>query len=126
MRCSSCQAAFAAAPVSDTDRKQVLDAVIAHLEIEYIDPDVGRRAARKLRDKSVQTLLKNAGDGTAVAAALRDKLRAETGDGHLNFEFSEKELPADQAAADAGFNEQEMERYYALIIDLRRNEHRSR
>lgn len=111
--------AFAAAAlVSDTDRKQVLDAVIAHLETEYIDPEVGRRVARKLRDKSVQQLLKNAGDGTAVAEALRDKLRAETGDGHLNVEYSEKELPSEQAAADAEFNEQEMERYYGAHLNF--------
>jgi C-terminal processing protease CtpA/Prc len=106
------------APVTDTDRKQVLDAVIAHLENEYIDPDVGRRAARKLRDKSVRELLKNADDGVAVAATLRDKLRTETGDGHLNVEYSEKELPADQAAADAEFNEQEMERYYGAHVNF--------
>jgi len=107
-----------AAPVTDADRKQVLDAVIAHLETEYIDPDVGRRAAAKFRDRSVQQLLKNAGDGTAVAAALRDKLRAETGDGHLNVEYSEKELPSDQAAADAEFSEQEMERYYGAHLNF--------
>jgi C-terminal processing protease CtpA/Prc len=110
--------AFAAAPVTDTDRKQVLDAVIAHLETEYIDPDVGRRAAKKLRDKSVRELLKKTTDGTALAEVLRDKLRAETGDGHLNVEYSEKELPADQAAADAEFNEQEMERYYGAHVNF--------
>lgn len=110
-------AAFAA-PVTDTDRKQVLDAVIAHLETEYIDPEVGKRAAQKLRDKSVRELLKSAGDGTAVAEALRDKLRAETGDGHLNVEYSEKELPSDQAAADAEFSEQEMERYYGAHLNF--------
>lgn len=110
-------AAFAAESVSDTDRKQVLDAVIAHLETEYIDPDVGRRAAKKLRDKSVRELLKNAADGNAVAEALRDKLRAQTGDGHLNVEYSEKELPANQAA-DAEFNEQEMERYYGAHVNF--------
>lgn len=110
--------AFAAAPVTDSDRKQVLDAVIAHLETEYIDPDVGRRAAKELRGKSVQESLKSAGDGTAVAEALRDKLRAATGDGHLNVEYSEKELPSDQAAADAEFSEQEMERYYGVHVNF--------
>jgi C-terminal processing protease CtpA/Prc len=110
-------AAFGA-PITDVDRKQVLDAVIAHLETEYVDPDVGKRAAKKLRDKSVRELLKSAGDGTAVAEALRDKLRAETGDGHLNVEYSEKELPSDQAAADAEFSEQEMERYYGAHVNF--------
>lgn len=107
-----------AAPVTDADRKHVLDAVIAHLETEYIDPDVGRRVATKLRNKSVQELLKSAGHGTAVAAALRDKLRAETGDGHLNVEYSEQELPSGQAAAEAEFNEQEMERYYGAHVNF--------
>jgi C-terminal processing protease CtpA/Prc len=106
------------APITDTDRKRVLDAVIAHLETEYIDPVVGKRAAKRLRDRSVRTLLENAGDGTAVAEALRDKLRAETGDGHLNVEYSEKELPSDRAAADAEFNEQEMERYYGAHVNF--------
>lgn len=107
-----------AAPVTDADRKQVLEAIIAHLETEYVDPDVGRRVASKLRDRSVQELLRNAGDGAAVAAALRDKLRAATGDGHLNVEYSEKELPSDQAAADAEFSEQEMERYYGAHLNF--------
>lgn len=109
--------AFAAA-VSEADRKAVLAAVILHLETEYIDPDVGRHAAKKLREKSVRDMLANTSDGTAMAAALRDKLRAETGDGHLNVEYSEKELPDDQAAADAEFSEQEMERYYGAHLNF--------
>lgn len=111
------QAAFAA-EVSEADRKAVLAAVIAHLEAEYIDPEVGKRVARKMREKSVRDMLANASDGTAMAAALRDKLRAETGDGHLNVEYSEKELPSDQAAADAEFSEQEMERYYGAHLNF--------
>lgn len=107
-----------AAPVTDADRKQVLDAVIAHLESEYIDPEVGRRAAKKLRGKPVQQSLKSAADGTEVATVLRDELRAATGDGHLNVEYSENELPSDQAAADAEFNEQEMERYYGAHVNF--------
>lgn len=111
------QNTFAAA-IGEADRKAVLAAVIAHLETEYVDPDVGRRVARKLREKSVRDMLANASDGTAMAAALRDKLRAETGDGHLNVEYSEKELPANQAAADAEFSEQEMERYYGAHVNF--------
>ena len=107
-----------AAAVSEADQKAVLAAVIAHLETEYIDPEVGKRVAKKLREKSVRDMLANASDGTAMAAALRDKLRAETGDGHLNVEYSEKELPSDQAAADAEFSEQEMERYYGAHVNF--------
>lgn len=111
------QSALAAA-ISEADRKAVLAAVIAHLETEYVDPAVGKRAAKKLREKSVRDMLANASDGPALAAALRDQLRAATGDGHLNVEYSEKELPSDQAAADAEFSEQELERYYGAHVNF--------
>ncbi|MDY6947137.1 MAG: S41 family peptidase [Pseudomonadota bacterium] len=106
------------APVSEADRKAVLAAVISHLQTEYVDPDVGRRVAKKLREKSVRDMLANASDGAAMAEALRDKLREETGDGHLNVEYSEQALPDDQAAADAEFSEQEMERYYGAQVNF--------
>jgi hypothetical protein len=109
------QGAFAAA-ISESDRTEVLAAVITHLETEYVDPEVGKRAARKMREKSVRDLLAKASDGNALAAALRDKLRAETGDGHLNVEYSEKALPEDPAAAE--FSEQEMERYYGAHLNF--------
>jgi hypothetical protein len=108
------QGAFAA--ISESDRKEVLAAVIEHLETEYVDPEVGRRAARKMREESVRDLLARASDGHALAAALRDKLRAETGDGHLNVEYSEKVLPEDPGAAE--FSEQEMERYYGAHLNF--------
>jgi C-terminal processing protease CtpA/Prc len=107
-----------AAAVSEADQKAVLAAVISHLQTEYVDPDVGRRVAKKLREKSVRDMLASASDGTAMAEALRDKLRAETGDGHLNVEYSEKELPDNQAAADAEFSQQEMERYYGAHVNF--------
>lgn len=107
-----------AATITDTDRKNVLAAVIKHLESEYVDPEVGQRVAKKMREKSVRDMMASASDGAALAAALRDKLRAETGDGHLNLEYSEKELPDNQDAADEEFSEQEMERYYGAHVNF--------
>jgi C-terminal processing protease CtpA/Prc len=111
---SFCILSAAAAELSDADRREVMSAVISHLDKEYIDPSVGRAAAKKLRQHSPDALI-TAESGPSFARAVTDVLRETTGDGHLAVEYSEKELNAD---AKADFTQQEMERYYGAHLNF--------
>ena len=111
------QIASAAEPLTDADRKQVVQAIVEHLESEYVDPQVGQRAAKVLRKKSAANAFKSAATGPAFAEVLTRELRDETGDGHLNVEYSEKPLSAEVQANDE-FTAQEMERYYGAHVNF--------
>jgi len=99
-----------AAEVAQADRASVVSAVTKHLESEYVDLTVGRKAAQQLRRRFNAAALRKAGTGAAFADELTRALREETGDGHLKVEFSEAALSEDAKAADEKFSSQEMER----------------
>jgi hypothetical protein len=107
-----------AAAVTPADRASVVAAVVSHLESEYVDPKVGSKAAQQLRRRFDAAALEKADTGAAFAEALTRALREETGDGHLNVEFSEAALSEDAAAADEKFTAQEMERYYGAHLNF--------
>ena len=110
-------AAFAA-ELTQGDRASVVSAVTEHLESEYVDLTVGRKAAQQLRRRFNAVALKQAGTGADFAEALTRALREETGDGHLKVEFSEAALSEDTKAADEKFSAQEMERYYGAHVNF--------
>jgi Peptidase family S41 len=107
-----------AAEVTQTDRAAVVAAVVSHLESEYVDLKVGRKAAQQLRRRFDAAALKKAGTGAAFAETLTRALREETGDGHLKVEFSEAALSEDAPAAHEKFAAQEMERYYGAHLNF--------
>lgn len=107
-----------AAEVTQADRASVVAAVVSHLESEYVDLTVGRKAAQQLRRRFNAAALRKAGTGIAFADALTHALREETRDGHLKVEFSEKALSEDAAAADQQFSAQEMQRYYGAHLNF--------
>ena len=100
------------------DRASVVAAVTKHLESEYVDLSVGRKAARQLRRRFNAAALKKVETGAEFAEALTRALREETGDGHLKVEFSEAALSEDSKTADAKFSAQEMERYYGAHVNF--------
>ena len=109
-------AAFAA-ELAQADRASVVSAVTKHLESEYVDLTVGRKAAQQLL-RRFNARLKKATSGAEFAEALTRALREETGDGHLKVEFSEAALSEDSKAADEKFSAQEMERYYGAHVNF--------
>jgi C-terminal processing protease CtpA/Prc len=109
-------AAFGA-EVTPADRAGIVAAVTAHLESEYVDADAGRKAAQQLRRQFGGNARGGNEDAVAFAKRLTEALRADTGDGHLTVEFSEKALSED-AAAEEEFSAQEMERYYGAHLNF--------
>jgi C-terminal processing protease CtpA/Prc len=107
-----------AAEVTQADRASVVTAVVSHLESEYVDLTVGRKAAQQLRRRFNAAALRKAGTGAEFAEALTRALREETGDGHLKVEFSEAALSEDTKTADEKFSAQEMERYYGAHVNF--------
>jgi len=111
---------FTAAQAGDleaADRKAVVDAVIAHLETDYVEPEVGRRGAQRLR-RAVAARQLTMPQGDAFAEQLTKMLRDATGDGHLTVEYSAQVLSDDSQAANSEFTEQEMERYYGAQVNF--------
>lgn len=100
-----------AAPVTAEDKSSVITAVTEHLETAYVLPGRGAKAALRLKDEATRTELQTIEDGEAFAKVLTDILQEETGDGHLNVEYSEEPIDLDAPAEDS-FSEEEMNAYY--------------
>lgn len=101
--------------IERTDREQVLEAVIRHLQREYVLPEVGERGAARAQRALDSNEFRAHEDGKEFASALTQLLRSATGDGHLAVEYSEKELR--EKGADREFTAQEMERYYGASVN---------
>lgn len=99
------------ATVSPQTREQVTAAVIRHLVTDYVEPENGRKAAEALRAALEGGELGRLDDGQAFAEALSRILQEQTGDGHLNVEYSKAAIDLDKPA-DEGFSAQEMTRWY--------------
>ncbi|MEO1339268.1 MAG: hypothetical protein AAFV29_26745, partial [Myxococcota bacterium] len=87
--------ACAAAPphrLLSKDKTDVVESVIRHLEVEYVEKIEGQAAAAELRLDLLHGRYDDIPDGKAFASVLSDRLQALTGDGHLNVEFSAKRL----------------------------------
>ena len=106
----------AAAEIVAADRDELVRAIAQHLDGDYVDVEVGRRAAKRLRQSHRSGAFNDTDSGKAFAAALTAALRDATADGHLTVEYSEQPLP--QEAGDAAFEAQEMERYYGAHVNF--------
>lgn len=115
MLCSYSLHAFELRPET---RKEVVERVAAHLQSEYVLPDVGVPAARKLQSALRKGAFDAQRTGDAFAAELTRVVREITGDGHLTVEFSEKSLEGSDTAAKEAFEAAEMERYYGAHVNF--------
>lgn len=103
-------------PMTPSDRKDVLDAVIEHLETDYVEPDIGRSAAQNLRQSNLEGEFNQVVNGELFADLISKKLQSLTGDGHLNLEYSSEPIALD-TPAEAEFAASELERYYGAHLN---------
>ena len=73
----------AAEQISEDDKASVLLAVIKHLEVEYVDPEVGQAAAAALRQAVSRGEFESQSHGAAYAHHLSAVLQDFTGDGRF-------------------------------------------
>ncbi|MEM7283031.1 MAG: S41 family peptidase [Pseudomonadota bacterium] len=99
-----------------TDKAATLEAVIAHLENEYVNTSTGGDAARYLRNASAEGAFDNIASGNDFAKTLSKLLQQVTNDGHLNVEFSEDHLQPNKTAGE--FSAGEMERWYGAHLNF--------
>jgi len=112
-----CSASASAHDLGSTDKAETIEAIIAHLETEYVDAAVGRDAAQHLRNAFAAETFDNIAGGKAFAETLSKLLQQVTGDGHLNLEFSEEHLQQSNEAAKE-FSAGEMERWYGAHLNF--------
>jgi hypothetical protein len=105
-----------AAPVSPADRKIVLEAAADLLETRYVFPDRGKALAATLRADAKADRFKHADDSKEFTAAVTERLRTLSADGHLGIDYSEKPLAAD-SKAETSYTAAEMERWYGAHIN---------
>ncbi|MEL7454564.1 MAG: S41 family peptidase [Pseudomonadota bacterium] len=107
-----------------TDKTLVLDAVISHLETDYVEPGAGAAAADQLRNDIAQGVFEPIDDADAFATRLSDALQTYTDDGHLNVEYVATPLAEDDPR-DEAFSEEQMELWYGrhLNFGVERAEH---
>lgn len=103
--------------LQSADRQAVVEAVIEHLETDYVDASIGATAALALRDDVSEDRFASSETGDVFADALSARLQDLTGDGHLNVEFSEKVLVETEAAAE-DFSSEQMERWYGQHLNF--------
>lgn len=99
-------------------RREVIAAVVQHLQSDYVDPVAGTRAAEALRAQFNSGVFNDARSGAAFATSLAEALTEATGDGHLNVEYVARPMSEGDRAAEADFTAQEMERYYGAGINF--------
>lgn len=103
----------AAEPMTDADKRSVIDAAARVIAARYVYPDKAKAVATKLR-RSAATW-KDQSDPAAFAKAVTDWLRAESSDGHLGLSYSAKPIP--ENTGEATFTEAEMQRFYGAQLN---------
>lgn len=103
--------------VSSIDKMIVVKAVMAHLEKDYVDQVVGSEAAKSFRKSLDSGAFDTKSSGAGFAESLSEMLKTLTGDGHLNVEYSEKQLPNTKAGI-TQFSAGEMERWYGAEVNF--------
>lgn len=95
------------------ENQMVLDAVVTHLQTSYVDPGVGQKAALTLDEAANSGAFDDFEYGEAFATAVSQFLQQETGDGHLNVEFS-----ADPVSVETeSFSDEQMEKWYGAHLN---------
>lgn len=92
-----------------------LNAVIQHLEHDYVDPEVGKSAANLLVKVIKSGEFKTIKEGPEFASAVSELLQEFTGDGHLNLEYSEQVLEPEQNSE--SYSDEQMEKWYGAHIN---------
>ena len=106
-----------AGEISAADRTAVITAVVGHLKTDYVKPDIGARAAAAFETAQQEGVFESLTDGTAFATEVSRRLQALTGDGHLNVEYSAKEILASDVGKEE-FSAGEMERWYGAQLNF--------
>lgn len=108
-----------AAPLTPETEATVFNAVIAHLENDYVEPEIGESAAAALKRAKADGQLTGQADGQAYADRLSSLLQAVSGDGHLNVEFTETSARGPETDFETtDFETDEIERYYGAHINF--------
>lgn len=105
--------AFAAQPLTDADRAEVVRESARLLDERYVDPEQGKALADKLRAQA--DVWSGIDDPAAFAQALTQWLRETSGDGHLGISYSQNVIPPTQG--EAAFTEAEMQRWYGAHLN---------
>ena len=99
--------------LTDTERAAVLSGVADLLERRYADEAIGARMAERLR--ASPSLWGDIVDPKAFEDAVTTWLRRQSGDGHLDLDYSEARLSEETGADD--YSAAEMERYYGAHLN---------
>ncbi|WCL53918.1 S41 family peptidase [Gimibacter soli] len=105
--------AASAATLTPADIHNVVANAANLLEKRYVDPDLGARLARDIRNQSA--IWEKEQDPEALARKVTDWLRAASGDGHLGLGYSKEALT--DTAAEEDFSAAEMDRWYGPQIN---------
>ena len=97
----------ASLPLSEKDRREVIENSADLMEQRYVDPSLGRKIASKLRSSTNRW--SGIGDPKVFAKSMTEWLRTESKDGHLGLSYSVEPIPAETSAPD--FSE-DMKRWY--------------
>lgn len=103
----------AARPITDAEKRDVIDAAARVIEERYVYPEKGKAVAAKLRRSAA--LWREQDDAAAFAKAVTEWLRAESSDGHLGLSYSAE--PIAEAKGEQAFTAAEMEKYYGAHLN---------
>ncbi len=95
---------------------QVLEAVLDHLERDYVDPESGHRAAMALRREVADGRFTRSSTPEQFAAVLSARLQVLTGDKHLNVEYSAQPI-GEAAGGKEEYSDEQMQRWYGAHIN---------
>ncbi len=99
------------------DKRAIVEAVIEHLETDYVDAAVGAGAAAALRQDLAADRFAPDEAPDAFAETISARIQNLTGDGHLNVEYSAEELAITETASDE-FSQEQMERWYGAHLNF--------
>jgi hypothetical protein len=108
-----CAAASAHAAVDLEARRAVIEGTARLLETRYVYPDRGKKLARQLR-REIGAPWVSGGKETEFAAALTDKLRSSSGDGHFKVDYRES---GQAATEESTFGAAEYEKFYGKAVN---------
>ncbi len=101
----------------DLERRSAIEAAAALLESQYVFPEKGAQLATTLRRQLAAGAYSGL-SGDKLTQRLTEDLQRVSRDGHLRIEYSAAPLAANDAKANADFDEQERERYYGAHLNF--------
>jgi hypothetical protein len=104
---------LAAAPLTASDRSEVIRNAAATIEKRYVDAAKGKQIAAALRRAGPRW--NGVTDGSQFAETVTQWLRQTSGDGHLGLSYSERPLPED--GGEESFSAAEMDKWYGAHLN---------